>query len=87
MKFLHWLPIEFRTKFKLLTTVFKTLQGNGPGHLQAKLKTKTYQRTTRRSTAKGITLNALLNKRKLMVTMDLHIQLHHIGTIYLNTSG
>ena len=30
MKILHWLPIEFRTKFKLLTIVFKTLQGNGP---------------------------------------------------------
>ena len=29
MKILHWLPIEFRTKFKLPTIVFKTLQGNG----------------------------------------------------------
>ena len=64
MKFLHWLPIELRTKFKLLTIVFKTLQGNGPGYLQAKLITKMYQRTTRRSTAKGITLNAPFNKRK-----------------------
>ena len=25
MNILHWLPIEFRTKFKLLTIVFKTL--------------------------------------------------------------
>ena len=64
MKFLHWLPIEFRTKFKLMTIVLKALQGNGPGYLQTKLKTKTYQRTTRRSTAKGITLNAPFNKRK-----------------------
>ena len=47
-----------------MTLVFKTLQGNGPGYLQTKLKTKTYQRTTRRSTAKGITLNAPFNKRK-----------------------
>ena len=50
MKFLHWLSIEFRTRFKLLAIVFKTLQGNGPGYLQAKLNTKTHQRTTRRST-------------------------------------
>ena len=64
MKFLHWLPIEFRTKFQSMTIVFKTLQGNGPGYLQTKLKTKTYQRTIRRSTAKGITLNAPFNKRK-----------------------
>ena len=34
MKILHWLPIEFRTKFKLLIIVFKTLQGNGPSYLQ-----------------------------------------------------
>ena len=26
MEFLHWLPIEFRTKFKLLTIVSKTLK-------------------------------------------------------------
>ena len=64
MKFLHWLPIEFRTRFKLLPIVFKTLQGNGPGYLQTKLNTKTYQRTTSRSTAKGITLEAPFNKRK-----------------------
>ena len=38
MKILHWLPIEFRTKFKLLTIVFKTLQGNGPSYLQSKAK-------------------------------------------------
>ena len=64
MKFLHWLPIEFRTKFEIKTIVFKTLQGNVPDYLQTKLKSKTYQRTTRRSTAKYITLNAPFNKRK-----------------------
>ena len=58
MKFLHWLPIEFRT------IVFKTLQGNGLGYLQTKLNTRTYQRTTRRSIAKGITFKAPFNKRK-----------------------
>ena len=52
MKILHWILIEFRTKFKLLTIVFKTLQGNGPSYLQTKLNTMTYQRTTRRSKCK-----------------------------------
>ena len=65
MKILHWLPIESRTKFKLLTIVFKTLQGNGPSYLQIKLNTITYQRTTRRSTTKGITLKAPFNKKKI----------------------
>ena len=64
MKILHWLLIEFRTKFKLLTIVFKTLQGNGPSYLQTKLNTMTYQRTTRRLTTKGITLKAPFNKKK-----------------------
>ena len=33
-------------------------------YLQTKLNTITYQRTTRRSTAKGITLKAPFNKKK-----------------------
>ena len=64
MKILHWLAIEFRTKFKLLTIVFKTLQGNGPSYLQTKLHTISYWMTTRRSTKKGITLKAPFNKKK-----------------------
>ena len=64
MKILYWLPIEFRTKFKLLTIVFKTLQGNGPSYLQTKLNTMTYHRIPRRLTTEGITLKALFNKKK-----------------------
>ena len=64
MKILYWLPIEFRTKFKSFTIVFKTLQGNGPTYLQTKLNTMKYHRTTRRLTAKGITLKAPFNKKK-----------------------
>ena len=62
MKFLHWLPIEFRTKFKLMTIVFKNLHEIGPGYLQTKLKAKTFGRTIRRSTAKGTTLDVPFNK-------------------------
>ena len=64
MKILHWLLIEFRTKFELLTIVFKTLQGNSPSYFQTKLNTMTYQRTTRRLTTKGITIKAPFNKKK-----------------------
>ena len=73
MKTLHWLPIEFRTKFKLLTIVFKTLQGNCPSYLQTKLNTTTYQRTTRRLTTKGITLKAPFNKKKTQGDHGIHI--------------
>ena len=87
MKICHWLPIEFRTKLKLLTIVFKTLQGNCQCYLQTKLNTMTYHRTTRRSTTKGITLKAPFNKKNTYGDCGLHIQQQHIGTCYLNTSG
>ena len=64
MKILHWLPIEFRTKFKLLTIVSNTLQGNDPSYLQTKLNNMTYHRTTRRLTTKGIHLKAPFSKKK-----------------------
>ena len=64
MKILHWLLIEFRAKFKLLTIVFKTLQGNGPSYLQSKLNTMTYHRTTRKLTTRDITLKVPFNKKK-----------------------
>ena len=87
MKMLHWLQIEFRTKFKLLTIVFKTIQGNGPSYLWRKLISMTYHKTTRRSTTKGITLEVPFNKkRRLRVIVDSHIQQQHTGINYLNTS-
>ena len=33
MKTLHWLPIEYRIKFKILTLTFKCLRGEGPHYL------------------------------------------------------
>ena len=33
MKTLHWLPIEYRIKFKILTLMFKCLKGEGPCYL------------------------------------------------------
>ena len=83
---LHWLPIEFRTKFKLLTIVFKPLQGNGPSYLRRKLNSMTYHRTTRRSTTKASPWRYLSIKRRLRGIVDSHIQQQHTGTNYLNTS-
>ena len=33
LKSLHWLPIEYRAKFKILCQVFKCLNGQGPKYL------------------------------------------------------
>ena len=35
---LHWLPIKYRSTFKLLTIVYNTLHGNGPQYLEEKLQ-------------------------------------------------
>ena len=34
---LHWLPVVFRVRFKVLVTTFKALHGIGPGYLRDRL--------------------------------------------------
>ena len=41
LKELHWLPVEFRIKFKILLQVFKSLNGMAPKYLSDKLFLKT----------------------------------------------
>ena len=40
MKQLHWLPIRYRSCFKLLAIVYKTLLGMGPTYLRNRIKIK-----------------------------------------------
>ena len=35
---LHWLPIEFRSQYKILLLVYKCLHGKGPAYLASMLK-------------------------------------------------
>ena len=42
---LYWLPIKYRTTFKLLTIVYNILQGKAPQYLQEKLKQKLFHQT------------------------------------------
>ena len=37
---LHWLPIEKRIEFKILTMVYNTIKGNAPNYLKSILKAK-----------------------------------------------
>ena len=61
---LHWLPIKYRSTFKLLTIVYGTLQGKAPQYFREKLKQKHFLRTTRQSTSSGFTLNIPFTKKK-----------------------
>ena len=53
LKSLHWLPIEHRSSFKILCTVYKTLNGAGPGYL-AELLTPYEPSRTLRSTSESL---------------------------------
>ena len=46
---LHWLPVEFRIKFKVLVLTFKAICGSGPGYLRDRLSLYFPQRTLRSS--------------------------------------
>ena len=44
---LHWLPVEFRVKYKLLTIVYKCLHGDAPDYLSSLLQLKVSEKVTR----------------------------------------
>jgi hypothetical protein len=46
---LHWLPVEYRIKFKLATITFNTLQSSEPSYLRSLLKFHTPARSLRSS--------------------------------------
>ena len=64
LKQLYWLPVKYRTVFKLLTVAYNALHGKAPHYPTEKLKKKEYHRTTRQSSSTGITLDVPLNKKK-----------------------
>ena len=64
LKQLHWLPVKYRTVFKLLTVAYNAVHGKALHYLTEKLKRKEYHRTTRQSSSTGITLDVPLNKKK-----------------------
>ena len=37
---LHWLPIKYRTMYKVLTIVYNTVQGKAPQYHREKIKTE-----------------------------------------------
>ena len=47
---LHWLPVEFRIKFKILLLVYKCLHGKGPAYLASMLEEHCPPRVLRSAT-------------------------------------
>ena len=40
LKTLHWLPIQQRIEYKILTTIFKCIKGTAPQYLQDLIQLK-----------------------------------------------
>ena len=65
LKKLHWLPIKFRIRFKILLLVYKCLNGLAPSYLTELLKLKsTMSRLGLRSTCDRTLLCVPFTKRK-----------------------
>ena len=43
---LHWLPVKYRTVFKLLTVTYNAVHGKAQHYLTEKLRKKEYHKTT-----------------------------------------
>ena len=76
---LHWLPIKYRTMFKLLTVAYNAVHGMALHYLKEKLKRKEYHRTTRQSSSIGITPDIPLNKKKSFADRALAMLQQNIG--------
>ena len=48
---LHWLPVEFRIRFKVLVLTFKAIRGPSPVYLRGRLSPYVSRRTLRSSGA------------------------------------
>ena len=82
---IHWLPIKYKTIFKLLAIVYNELQ-EALQYLQEKLKHKQFPRTMRQSTSSSITLDIPFNKKNHLLKGALYTLLQNIGMTYQNTS-
>ena len=54
LKQLHWLPIAYRLKFKLLAVTFKALKGDGPVYLTDLLKPVAHTHMSLRSASQNL---------------------------------
>ena len=67
LRTLHWLPVEFRIHFKIITITFKAIHGQAPVYLQELIGKREEERYNLRSCAMGIMLQTprILTKKTL----------------------
>ena len=83
---LSWLPVKYRTTFKILTIVYNTLHGKAPQYLREKLEQRHFLKTTRQSTSSSIILNIPFNKKNHLLTGVLVALQQNTGMTFWSTS-
>lgn len=80
---LHWLPVRFRIKFKILLLTYKVLNGQAPDYLSDLVQLYTPSGALRSSDHLLLTLH----KSRMVHRGDRALRLWHrkCGTIYLST--
>jgi hypothetical protein len=73
LKQLHWLPIHLRVQHKVLTIVYRCLNGQGPSYLTKKLQLHTSGRAGLRSDNIYKRLKVPLTKRKLFANRSFSV--------------
>ena len=63
LKELHWLPVEYRSKYKILLLVYKSLHGKGPDYLASMLKEYQQDHYTLRSSAQVLLRQPSVHKK------------------------
>ena len=71
---LHWLPIQYRCIYKLMTVMYKTLHDQEPQYLADKLSFKTFDMTARHNTSNGKQLVVSFNRKRKQVIEVLVLQ-------------
>ena len=57
MRTLHWLPVSYRSHFKVACLVFRSLMGTAPTYLRDLLTVRITSRFTRSTSGSGVLLN------------------------------
>ena len=82
----HWLPIKYRTIFKLLTVVYNALQGQTPQYPNEKLKQKHFLEPPDNQHHPALLWTFLSTRENHLLTKALVLLWQNTGMTYQNTS-
>ena len=85
LKALHWLPIQQRIQFKILTVTYKCINNSVPKYLQELISVKEQKRENMRSNSMGILLDVHIVKQKMFAARSFRYVMPKIWNRLPNT--